>query len=103
MNVSPAGNPGEIEYVNVPVPPAPVTGRNELALPAVSVVAGTASVTTSAGGTTARLNTREAVCPAASVTVTVRFVAAAMTVGVPLICPVAVLKTNPAGKGVESA
>ena len=37
-------------------------------------------------------------CPTLSVTVTVNVVSASVTVGVPVICPLAVLNVNPAGK-----
>jgi hypothetical protein len=83
--------------VMVPVPPAPVTGMNDVAAVfCVSVRVGMTWVATSALDT-AKVNVWLAVARVASVTVTVYEAAAAMAVGVPVMAPVVVLNERPAG------
>jgi hypothetical protein len=79
------------------VPPLAVTGVNGVyAVFTVRLLLATAWVTVSAP-LTVRLNVLLEVAEAPSVTVTVNVVWASVAVGVPLICPVVVLKLIPAG------
>jgi hypothetical protein len=79
------------------VPPAAVTGVNVgIRILTVPAVLGTACVVVS-GPITVSVNVFADVAAAASVTVTVKTVAASGTVGVPLTAPVLVLKLSPVG------
>jgi hypothetical protein len=98
LKFSPVGSvpPLKVKVYGV-VPPLAVTGvKGVAATSTVSVVVGTAWVVASAGFTV-RLNVLLEVAVAASVTVTVNTVVVSVAVGVPLICPVVVLKFMPAG------
>ncbi len=91
LKESPAGNAGEMLYVSVPLPPAPVIGVKVVAgwltvrvFDAVATVADTGPFTVSE-------NVFVAVSLLVSVTVTVYVVAELAIVGVPVIAPVDVL------------
>jgi hypothetical protein len=93
----PAGSDGLTPKVYGVVPPLAVTGVNGVyAVLTVNAFVGTAWVVVS-GPLTVRLNVLLEVAVAASVTVTVNVVVLNVAVGVPLICPVVVLKFIPAG------
>jgi len=93
----PVGSTGNTLYVSVPVPPVPVTGVNAVdAWLSVSVVLET-DVVAETGPLTVRLNVAVAVAAFISVTVTVYAVRGLVTVGVPLIAPVAAI-LSPEGR-----
>ena len=93
----PAGSDGLSPKVYGVVPPLAVTGVNGVyGVLTVSTVVGTACVVVNAGFTV-RLKVAFPVAEAASVTVTVNVVVLSVAVGVPLICPVVVLRLIPAG------
>src|SRR5579864_6549172 len=98
LKLRPAGSVGATLNVSGAVPPLPVTGVNGVAAwLMISAVDGTAVVAVTAPFTV-RLNVLVAVAPLASVTVTVKVVAAIAAVGVPLTAPFEVLKLRPAGR-----
>jgi hypothetical protein len=102
--VSPVGRLGLIEYVSVPYPPLPVTGVNpDSATNWVRILDATACTVITGPALTVNANVLELVWPAPSVTVTVYVVVPLRAVGVPVICPVVVLKLRPAGKAGDTA
>ncbi len=98
LNVIPPGrSPPESAKAYGIVPPLAVTGVNDaMAVLTVPAVVATAWVVESAT-LTVSVNVFDEVALAASVTVTVNVVAASVAVGVPLTCPLPVLKLMPAG------
>ena len=80
------------------MPPLPVTGVNDGARSFCNnTVVGTASVVVNDTASIFKRNVLLLVCATASVTVTVYVVAIVAMLGVPEICPLAVLNINPAG------
>jgi hypothetical protein len=98
LRLIPVGKAGLIEYDNVPMPPAPLTGLNEAnAIVLVNEYEDSASVVVTSGASTVKVNVWLLVARLTSVTVTVWTVAILETLGVPVICPVDELKLNPVG------
>src|SRR4030042_1426121 len=98
LKLSPVGSVPPLKaYVYGGVPPLAVTGMNVgIRVFTVPVVLGTACEVVSASFTVS-VNVFAEVADAASVTVTVKTVAASVVVGVPLTAPVLVLKLIPVG------
>ena len=72
LKLNPAGNAGDIEYANVPMPLVPLTGLNCVnATVRVSEYALLANVVTTTGAVIANENVLLLVCASSSVTVTV--------------------------------
>lgn len=98
FSASPEGNPGDIAKVIGEVPPVVVTGvKAEVASVAVRVFVAIATEAVKVGEIS-RVKVLVAVSEIESVTVIVCVVTAALTVGVPVIAPVAAFIDKPAGR-----